>query len=80
MKQRHIAILSYHKFPGQDWPAEEFSTCSVPLAGGEVVTMKLAERGSRLANGLWVREVRKLSDSGHQTSLLSTNSLADYPP
>jgi hypothetical protein len=78
MKQRHIAILSYHKFPGQDWPAEEFSTCSVLLAGGEVVTMKLAERGSRLANGLWVREVRKLSDSGHQTSLLSTNSRADY--
>jgi hypothetical protein len=78
MKQRHIAILSYHKFPTEDWPAEEFSSCSVPLAGGEVVTMKLAERGSRLANGLWVREVRKLSDSGHQTSLLSTNYRADY--
>src|SRR6266478_8625965 len=47
MKQRRIALLSYHKFPGEAWPAEEFSDCSVKLAGGEVTTMKLAERGSR---------------------------------
>ena len=78
MKQRRIAILSYHKFPGQDWPAEEFRSCSVPLAHGEVTTMHLAERGSQLANGLWVREVRKLSETGRQTSLLSTNYRADY--
>jgi hypothetical protein len=78
MKQRRIAILSYHKFPGDDWPAEEFSDCSVQLAGGEVTTMKLAERGSSLSNGLWVREVRKLSETGRQTSILSTNYRADY--
>jgi hypothetical protein len=78
MKSRRIAILSYHKFPGEDWPAEQFSECSVQLAGGEVSRMKLAERGSRLSNGLWVREVRKLSDSGRQTSILSTNYRADY--
>jgi hypothetical protein len=57
---------------------EEFHTSSVPLAGGEVTAMKLAERGSRLANGLWVREVRKLSETGRQTSILSTNYRADY--
>ena len=78
MKQRRIAILSYHKFAGEDWPVEEFSTCRVPLAGGEVTAMKLSERGSRLSNGLWVREVRKLSETGRQTSLLSTNYRADY--
>ena len=78
MKQQRIAILSYHKFPGESWPAEEFCDCSLPLAGGEVTRMKLAERGSRLANGLWVREVRKLSESGRQTSILSTNYRADY--
>jgi hypothetical protein len=78
MKQRRIAVLSYHKFPGEDWPADEFSDCSVQLAGGEVTTLKLAERGSRLSNGLWVREVRKLSETGRQTSLLSTNYQADY--
>jgi len=30
------------------------------LAGGQKVTMKLAERGTRLSNDLWVREIRKL--------------------
>jgi hypothetical protein len=35
--------------------------------------MKLAERGTVLKNNLWVREVRKLTDSGHQTSVLSTD-------
>jgi hypothetical protein len=78
MKARHIAILSYHKYPGDDWPVEAFTACTVRLASGEEVTMKLAERGTVLSNHLWVREVRKLSDSGHQSSILSTNYQADY--
>ena len=43
-----------------------------------MVTMQLAERGTRLSNQLWVREVRKLSEGGHQTSILSTNYQAGY--
>ena len=78
MKQHRIAILTYHKFPGENWPAEEFVDCKVTLSGGEVVQMKLAERGSKLSSGLWVREVRKLSETGHQTSILSTDYVADY--
>ena len=78
MKQHRIAILTYHKFPGENWSAEEFADCSVTLSAGEVVTMKLAERGSKLSNGLWVREVRKLSEGGHQTAILSTDYEADY--
>lgn len=46
---------------------------SVQLAAGETVDMKLAERGSRLSNNVWVREIRKLNDGGHQTSILTTN-------
>ena len=78
MKKQHIAILTYHKFPGEKWSDEEFSECPVTLAGGEVVTMRLAERGTRLSNRLWVREVRKRSEDGHQTSILSTNYQAGY--
>ena len=78
MQQERIAILSYHKYPGEDWPVEEFAACSVRLASGEDVTMKLAARGTMLPNRLWVREVRKLSEGGHQTSILSTNYQADY--
>ena len=45
------------------------------LPDGAVVSLKLAERGSWIGDrkkGLWVREVRKLTTSGHQTSLVST--------
>lgn len=71
--QKRIAILTYHKFPKDDWRSEEFAPYSVQLAGGETVTMSLAERGTQLSNKLWVREIRKLNDGGHQTTILSTN-------
>ena len=73
MWKKRIAILTYHKFPQDDWPREEFATHAVLLAGGETVTLQLAERGSQLSNKLWLREIRKLTDSGHQTSILTTN-------
>ncbi|MCH7727608.1 MAG: hypothetical protein IH991_14155 [Planctomycetes bacterium] len=77
MWQEHrIACTTYHKFPQDDWRATEFHETEVILADGERVTMKLAERGSRIGSRtderLWVREVRKLTESGHQTSLIST--------
>ena len=73
MFRKRIAVLTYHKFPKEDWPTTEFDAHAVELAGGETVTMKLAERGTQLSNKLWVREIRKLTEQGHQTSLLSTN-------
>jgi hypothetical protein len=41
--------------------------------------MQLAERGSQLSNRLWLRETRKLTESGHQTSILTTNFQAPMP-
>ena len=73
MRDKRIAILTYHKYPPGDWAEEEFREHTVELAGGEQTTMKLAERGTRLSNDLWVREIRKLTDNGHQTSILTTN-------
>jgi len=73
MKAQRIACLSYHKFPGEDWPAEEFAPAAVRLPSGEVVTMDLAERGTRLSNGLWVRELRKRTARAHQTAILCTD-------
>jgi transposase len=76
MWQTHrIACITYHKFPKEKWPEEEFVEVPITLPGGEVVPMKLAERGSWIGDkktGLWVREVRKLTASGHQTSLISS--------
>lgn len=75
MWQAHrIACITYHKYPKDDWPSAEFSEVSTTMPQGGVVRMNLAERGSRVGgrDGLWVREVRKLTSSGHQTSLIST--------
>jgi hypothetical protein len=70
---KRIAILTYHKFPKEDWPVEQFAPHRVELAAGQTVTMKLSERGTRLSNNRWLREIRKLTDSGHQTAMLTTN-------
>lgn len=74
MWQEHrIACVTYHKFPNDDWPLSEFSEVSTMMPTGEQVTMKLAERGSLVGTDrVWMREVRKLTSSGHQTSLIST--------
>ena len=79
MKDQRIACLTYHKFPGADWPREEFAPVAVRLASGQTVQMELAERGVFLAGKLWVRELRKLSASGHQTSILATDYVTESP-
>ena len=75
-REHRIACTTYHKFPKDPWPEAEFHEIEVTLATGERVRIKLAERGSwigsRTDQRLWVREVRKLTESGHQTSLIST--------
>jgi hypothetical protein len=80
MKARRIACLCYHKYPGEDWSAEEFIEQTVKLQSGERVQMKLAERGTYLSGVVWLREIRKLTDSGHQTALLSTDYVSDLKP
>jgi hypothetical protein len=73
MKERRIACLSYRKRPGEDWSPEEFIPTDIRLPSGEGTTVLLAERGTRLSNGLWVRELRKLSEGGHQTPFIATD-------
>ncbi|MGC1451305.1 MAG: putative transposase [Candidatus Sulfotelmatobacter sp.] len=76
MWQTHrVACITYHKFPKDDWPTTEFVECETTLPNGERVSLMLAERGAWIGErkkGLWVREVRKLTESGHQVSLIST--------
>lgn len=74
-QQHRIACITYHKYPRDDWPRDWFVETEVAMPAGERLILKLAERGSWIGDrkkGLWVREVRKLTESGHQTSLIST--------
>jgi hypothetical protein len=77
MKEERIAVLTYRKFPGEHWPEQEFRPRKVSLLNGEEVIMELAERGVQLSNDLWVREVRHLSEKGHQSSILCTDYRSD---
>lgn len=70
-----IGCISYHKHPEQNWAEVSFTEQEVSMPNGETVEMKLAERGSLIGkkeDAIWVREVRKLTKNGHQTSLIST--------
>ena len=70
-----VACITYHKHPEKKWPEDSFIQQHVIMPNGEKITMKLAERGSLVGSGkkpLWMREVRKLTASGHQTSMIST--------
>ncbi|MBU4583424.1 MAG: hypothetical protein KKH02_13610 [Proteobacteria bacterium] len=74
-KNHRIGCISYHKHPREAWPDDWFVKHEATMPNGEIVTMHLAEMGSRVGSGkdsVWMREVRKLTDSGHQTSLIST--------
>jgi Transposase protein len=77
MWQTHrIACVTYRKYSQDDWPIAEFAQIETMLPGGEQVSLRLAERGTWIGakkSGLWVREVRKLTTSGHQVSLISTD-------
>ena len=68
-----IACQTYHKYPSEEWPVSEFAEEVVELPHGESVPMRLAERGTRLGQDVWVREIRKLTDTEHQVSILTTN-------
>ena len=80
MEAKGIAILTYHKYAGPDWPEEEFAVQEVKLAGGETVEMKLAERATSLSKQLQVREIRKLSPGGHQVAIVSTHRTMEKGP
>ena len=73
MKERRIAILTYHKHPGAPWATEDFHPVMVRLQNGEQIEHLLAERGTCLSNGLWLREVRHLDGKGHQSAILTTD-------
>lgn len=71
--KHRIACITYKKYPGDDWPEREFKEEEVVFKNGEKIMMKLAERHLELSKHFWVIEIRRLSENGHQTAILSSN-------
>lgn len=73
--QQRIGAITYRKNVKDKWPIEEFSEETVPVIGGESTTMMLALRQSSLSaqgHSIAVTEVRRLTDTGHQTAIITT--------
>lgn len=78
MKEQRIAIITYHKFQKGSWDCAEFAEhTSIDKITGTTKVLHLAERGTKLPNGLWLREIRCIKDDGHQSSILSTDYISD---
>jgi hypothetical protein len=66
-----IAVITYRKNVKDCWETSLFTDQTVQVLE-HAVTMQLCEMGTQLSSH-WFREIRRLSDSGHQTSVVSTH-------
>jgi len=65
-----IAVITYRKNVKDQWDEKDFSVYDIDT---EVETsMELCEKQTEL-NGVELREVRRFTDTGHQTSVITTN-------
>jgi hypothetical protein len=66
-----VAVLSYRKNVKESWAEKDFQTIPFEIHGIKT-KMALAEKQIEL-NGFKMREVRRLSKNGHQTSIITSN-------
>jgi hypothetical protein len=73
--EQRIGAITYRKAVAHKWDENEFTEMDVPIPGGGATKMKLAKKTSLLAAGeksIPVIEVRRLTQTGHQTAIIST--------
>lgn len=66
-----VSIITYRKNVKDKWEESEFTEYEIETETG-TTTMLLHEKEIEL-DGVKMREIRKLNDNGHQTSVLTTN-------
>jgi transposase-like protein len=80
--EKRIGAITYRKAVKDLWPESEFSEIEVPVPGGGVTRMKLASRSTVLSAGdasIPVLEVRRLTQTGHQTAIITTARRLNSP-
>ncbi len=66
-----VDVITYRKGKYEPWPEACFIEIQSSLSG-KPITYRLAERSVLVGKSFWMREVRRLCDSGHQTSVMTT--------
>ncbi len=73
--EQRIGAITYRKYVKELWPEADFAECDVPIPGGGSSVMRIASREIILSprgTAIPVLEVRRLTDTGHQTSIVTT--------
>jgi transposase len=70
-KKLGFDVITYRKGKYKDWQRRCFEEVTVEVCGRKMKYL-LGERMVRLAKGFRMREVRRLCDDGHQTSVMTT--------
>lgn len=70
-RESGIDIITYRKGNYEPWPLDNFVEVISEIRGKSVSYM-LGERSIKLGKKGWLREVRRLCDNGHQTSIITT--------
>ena len=79
---RRIGAITYRKAVKDLWPENEFSEVEVPVPGGGATRMKLASRQTVLSAddaSIPVLEIRRLTQTGHQTAIITTARRLNSP-
>jgi hypothetical protein len=70
-----VGAVTYRKAVADKWDESEFAVLDVPVPGGGSTRMKLASKENELKAGkksIPVLEVRRLTETGHQTAVITT--------
>ena len=71
-----VDVITYRKGKYDPWPEHCFIEIASQVRGRSVKYL-LGERSIKIKKGFWVREVRRLCDDGHQTSIITTRQDID---
>jgi hypothetical protein len=66
-----IDVITYRKGKYDPWPEDCFIEVESHVRG-KAVKYLLGERSIKINKNFWLREVRRLCDDGHQTSIITT--------
>jgi len=72
-EEYRVAVITYRKNVKDKWDENDFYNASYQLFNNNI-SMQICEREVALS-GYRFREIRKLTDSGHQTSVITTNHM-----
>ena len=72
-----IDVITYRKGKYDPWPEDCFIEVESHVRG-KAVKYLLGERSIKINKKFWIREVRRLCDDGHQTSVITTRQDLSY--